>query len=240
MADGPAIQAAGLRALKTGQTLRKTLDMAAEFRADRRRDADRADGLLQPDLHLRRRAFPRRRETGRDRRADRRRPAAGDGRGTVHSGAEGRDQFHPPRHADHRRQAPAQGAREHVGLRLLRVDDRHHRLGAGRYRQGGDGGEAHQGPYRLPVCVGFGVKTAEQARRHRRLGRRRRGRHGDRQRHRQCAWAKGRKRFDRRSGRSRRDAGQRPGRRACAPPALPPPNSFPYLSQTRGSKECRP
>ncbi|SMH28791.1 tryptophan synthase subunit alpha [Mesorhizobium australicum] len=32
MADGPAIQAAGLRALKAGQTLRKTLDMAAEFR----------------------------------------------------------------------------------------------------------------------------------------------------------------------------------------------------------------
>jgi tryptophan synthase alpha chain len=32
MADGPAIQAAGLRALKGGQTLIKTLQMAAEFR----------------------------------------------------------------------------------------------------------------------------------------------------------------------------------------------------------------
>jgi tryptophan synthase alpha chain len=32
MADGPAIQAAGLRALKAGQTLKKTLRMAAEFR----------------------------------------------------------------------------------------------------------------------------------------------------------------------------------------------------------------
>ena len=32
MADGPAIQAAGLRALKAGQTLRKTLDMARDFR----------------------------------------------------------------------------------------------------------------------------------------------------------------------------------------------------------------
>jgi tryptophan synthase alpha chain len=32
MADGPAIQAAGLRALKGGQTLVKTLQMAAEFR----------------------------------------------------------------------------------------------------------------------------------------------------------------------------------------------------------------
>jgi tryptophan synthase alpha chain len=34
MADGPAIQAAGLRALKSGQTLAKTLAMAAEFRKD--------------------------------------------------------------------------------------------------------------------------------------------------------------------------------------------------------------
>jgi tryptophan synthase alpha chain len=34
MADGPAIQAAGLRALKGGQTLAKTLQMAADFRAD--------------------------------------------------------------------------------------------------------------------------------------------------------------------------------------------------------------
>lgn len=32
MADGPAIQAAGLRSLKAGQTLRKTLLMAEEFR----------------------------------------------------------------------------------------------------------------------------------------------------------------------------------------------------------------
>jgi tryptophan synthase alpha chain len=32
MADGPAIQAAGLRALKSGQTLRKTLAMVGEFR----------------------------------------------------------------------------------------------------------------------------------------------------------------------------------------------------------------
>jgi tryptophan synthase alpha chain len=32
MADGPAIQAAGLRALRAGQTLKKTLRMASEFR----------------------------------------------------------------------------------------------------------------------------------------------------------------------------------------------------------------
>ena len=32
MADGPAIQAAGLRALKAGQTLVKTLGMVRDFR----------------------------------------------------------------------------------------------------------------------------------------------------------------------------------------------------------------
>src|SRR5271165_6925082 len=32
MADGPAVQAAGLRALKSGQTLRATLKMVAAFR----------------------------------------------------------------------------------------------------------------------------------------------------------------------------------------------------------------
>lgn len=34
MADGPAIQAAGLRALAAGQTLKKTLDLVTAFRAD--------------------------------------------------------------------------------------------------------------------------------------------------------------------------------------------------------------
>ena len=34
MADGPAIQAAGQRALRAGQTLKKTLGLVAEFRKD--------------------------------------------------------------------------------------------------------------------------------------------------------------------------------------------------------------
>ena len=37
MADGPAIQAAGLRALKAGQTLVKTLEMVARVPRGRRR-----------------------------------------------------------------------------------------------------------------------------------------------------------------------------------------------------------
>ena len=69
MADGPAIQAAGLRALRGGQTMKKTLATGARIPRGRRCDADRADGLLQPDLHLRRRQISRGRQGGRRRRA---------------------------------------------------------------------------------------------------------------------------------------------------------------------------
>ena len=107
----------------------------------------------------------RRRQIGRRRRPDRRRPAARGGRGALPAGAQGRPQLHPPRDADHRRQAPAGGAREHLGLRLLRLDHRHHRRGRARCRP-----RSHAAVTRikrhtkLPVAVGFGVRTAEQAR----------------------------------------------------------------------------
>ena len=55
MAEGPAIQASSLRALKGGQTMAKTLAMVARLPRERHDDADRADGLLQSDLFLRRR-----------------------------------------------------------------------------------------------------------------------------------------------------------------------------------------
>ena len=89
MADGPAIQAAGLRALKAGQTLTKTLAMVRAFREDDDDDADRADGLLQSDLFLRQRALPRRCQGRRRRRPDRRRPAAGGRRRALPAGAGG-------------------------------------------------------------------------------------------------------------------------------------------------------
>ena len=57
MADGPAIQAAGLRALRAGMNLQGVLALVAAFPQGRRRDADRADGLLQSDLCLWRRTF---------------------------------------------------------------------------------------------------------------------------------------------------------------------------------------
>src|SRR3982074_112082 len=43
MADGPSIQAAGLRALKAGMTLKKTLEMVRAFRKD---DATTPLGLM--------------------------------------------------------------------------------------------------------------------------------------------------------------------------------------------------
>ena len=112
MADGPAIQAAGLRALKAGQNMKKTLALVREFRAgddatpivlmgyynpiyiygvDRfLADAKAAgvDGLIVVDLP----------------------PEEDDG--VVPAGAQGRAQFHPARDADHRRQAAAGGARQ--------------------------------------------------------------------------------------------------------------------------------
>ena len=64
-----------------------------------------------------------------------------------------------------RRQAPAGDPEEHLGLRLLRLDHRHHRRGDARSR-----GRSRQAVARikrhtqLPVAVGFGVKTAAHAR----------------------------------------------------------------------------
>ena len=87
MADGPAIQAAGLRALKAGQNTVKTLDLVRRFRDD---DADTPVilmGYFNPIHTYGVRPLPRRRQGGRRRRADRRRPAAGGGRRAVPAGA---------------------------------------------------------------------------------------------------------------------------------------------------------
>ena len=60
---------------------------------------------------------------------------------------QGRAQFHPPRHADDRRQAAAGRAHQHLGLCLLRLDHRHHRrrgAGPGKVARRG---RAHQAPH---------------------------------------------------------------------------------------------
>ena len=155
MADGPAIQASSQRALKGGQTLKKTLELIREFRKGDEQHADRADGLLQSDLHLRRRQIPGRCEGGRCRRLDRGRSSAGGRQRAVPARAQGRPEFHPPRDADDRRQAASGRAREHIGLCLLRLDHRHYRhRGAecrARHRRGG----AHQAAYSLAGCGRF-------------------------------------------------------------------------------------
>ncbi len=149
MADGPSIQAAGLRALKAGMTLKKTLELVRGFRAGDDAtpvvlmgyynpiyiygvdkfltDAKSAgvDGLIIVDL-------PR-----------------GGRRRAVCARAEGRAEFHSPRDADHRRQAAAGRARQHLGLCLLRLDHGHHRRGRGRLERRRRGRGAHQAAHEI-------------------------------------------------------------------------------------------
>ena len=81
--------------------------------------------------------------------------------------------------------AAAGRAQEHLGLRLLRLDDRHHRRGdqdrMPRWARRSSASRAHTD---LPVAVGFGIKTADDAANIGPRRRRRRGRHGALQRHR--------------------------------------------------------
>ena len=101
MADGPAIQAAGLRALQERAEHEADTVAGARIPPRRRCDAARADGLLQSDLHLRCRAVSGRCQDRRRRWPDHRRPAAGGRHRIVPAGAQGRLQFHPAGDADH-------------------------------------------------------------------------------------------------------------------------------------------
>ena len=147
MADGPAIQAAGLRALKAGMTLKKTLALVRDFRngddatplvlmgyynpiyiygVDKfLADAKSAgvDGLIIVDL-----------------------PPEEDAELCLPAMKAGLE-FHPAGDADHRRQAAAGGARQHLGLCLLRLDHRHHRQRQRRHRRGRRSGRPHQAPH---------------------------------------------------------------------------------------------
>ncbi len=111
MADGPAIQAASLRALKSGMTLAKTL----EVRAPLPQSATRATPIVLMGYYnpIYRYGVPRF--------LDEAKAAGVDGLivvdlppehddGAVPAGAGGRDRLHPAGDADHRRQAPADGA----------------------------------------------------------------------------------------------------------------------------------
>ena len=129
MADGPAIQASSLRALKSGHKMKGTLDLVREFR---KTDADTPIvlmGYYNPIYVYPNEAF-----------LDDAAAAGVDGLIVVDvppeaddelclPAVEARAQFHSPRRADDRRQAPAGRAAQHLGLPLLRVDHRHHRHG---------------------------------------------------------------------------------------------------------------
>ena len=84
--------------------------------------------------------------------------------GAVPAGAQGRPRLHPPRDADHRRQAPAGGAREHgrassITSRSPASRARRPRISA-RSPTPSSGSSATRP---LPVVVGFGVKTGAHA-----------------------------------------------------------------------------
>ena len=165
MADGPAIQRAGQRALDGGQTMDRTLAMVRAFR-----EADDATpivlmGYYNPIYSRGVAALPRRGEGGRRRRADRRRPAARGGRRALPARPGRGPELHPPRHADDRRPPAAAGAHQHLGLRLLRLDHRHHR----RRPPPAPPPSAPRSPASrrgppLPVCVGFGIRTPARRR----------------------------------------------------------------------------
>ena len=127
MADGPAIQASSLRALKAGQTMRRTLELVRAFRAKDQDTPIVLMGYYNP-IYI----YPR------ERFLDDAVAAGVDGLIVVDVPPEAdaelclpardaRAQLHPAGHADHRRQAPAGRARQHLGVSLLRVDHGHHR-----------------------------------------------------------------------------------------------------------------
>ena len=206
MADGPAIQASSLRALAAGQTMKKTLALVRDFRREDEAtpivlmgyynpiyqygvakflaDAKDAgvDGLIVVDL-----------------------PPEEDEELCLPAKAAGLA-FHPPRHADHRRQAPARRAAQYRGLRLLRLHRRHHRHPLGRRCRYLPGGDAAEAPYR---------SAGRRRLRHpqRRPGRRRR------QGRRWRGGGLGPGRSDRRPSRRRGPRQGEPARRAARPGA---------------------
>ena len=180
MADGPAIQRAGQRALDGGQTMDRTLAMVRAFRA-----ADPATpvvlmGYYNPIYSRGVGRFLAEAKRGRRRRPDHRRPAARGGRGALPAGTGGGAELHPPRHANHRRPPAAPGADQHLGLCLLRRDHRHHRRRRGQRRRGRPGGRPDQGRDAAAGLRRLRHPHPRGRRRDRRRRRRRGGRLGDR------------------------------------------------------------
>ena len=164
MADGPAIQAAGQRALKRGMTLAQDAGDGAPPARARPGHALRDDGLLQPDLPLRRRGVRARCCRRRPGRRDHRRSAARGGRGTGRSRRAPPGSIScgsPPRPATRRgcRRSSRKPAvfsitsRSPASPAPARPRPRACTQAVARLRRFTD----------LPIAVGFGVKNPQQA-----------------------------------------------------------------------------
>ena len=163
MADGPSIQAAGLRALKAGMTLKKVLGLVRAFReqdeatplilmgyyspvyvygVDRfLADAKSAgvDGLIIVDLPP-------------EEDAELCLPAIAAGLNFIRLATPTTDE-----------QPSARSSREYVRFRLLCLDHRHYRCGNTRFLARRRCGARIKRHTKLPVAVGFGVKNAATA-----------------------------------------------------------------------------
>ena len=163
MADGPAIQASSLRALKSRPQHAQNAGYGARFPRHGQGNADRADGLLQPDLRLRQRAL-----------SDGRKAAGVDGLIVVDVPPEADDELcipavkaglnfirlATPTTDDKRLPAVLKNTSGFVyyvsitgitGAAAPVVNDVHKEV------------DADQGPDPLPVVVGFGVRSGAQA-----------------------------------------------------------------------------
>ncbi len=148
MADGPAIQAASLRALKGRMTLAKTLQMVGRFREQDQTTPVILMGYYNPIYSMGVPAF-----------LERASAAGVDGLIIVDLPPEEDDELcepalaarpalDPPGDADQRRRAPADRAAPHLRLRLLRLDHGHHRHQVGRRRRHRRRGAAPEAPHR--------------------------------------------------------------------------------------------
>ena len=147
MADGPAIQASGLRALKAGETLVKTLALVRSFREHDRTTPIILMGYYNPIyIHGVARFLEGAKSAGVDGLIVVDLPPEEDDE-LVPAGAEVGPCLHPSRHTDDGRQAAPQGARQYRGLCLLRIDHRHHGSGDARLRRRRGGGVADQAPH---------------------------------------------------------------------------------------------
>ena len=165
MADGPAIQAANIRSLAARHDHRRhPARSPSDFRA-RHPDVPLVlMGYANPMLRRGPDWFAdAARDAGRRRRDLRRYPARG-GRRARPRAARRRHRPDPPRHPDHRRRAPARGARWRERLPLLRLGRRDHRASSRPQQASIDDAVARlKAATDLPVAVGFGIRTPEQA-----------------------------------------------------------------------------